>query len=420
MTILIKQATIVSPKSEYHNQVKDILIKNGTIEKIGNNIKDDKAKVIKSKNLHASIGWLDIGAHCPDPGFEHRESLETLSHCAASGGYTGIAVLPNSSPVVDNKSSIQYILNSTANYIVDFHPIGALSKKCKGEEISEMMDLSKHGAVAFSDGQNSTNSSGLLLRALEYVRAIDGLIINQPLDRSISGNPDIHEGEVSTRLGLKASPSISEFLMLERDIQLNQYAQSRYLAHQISTKESVDKIESLKNKNTFASVAYLNLCKTEEAIQTFDVNTKVIPPLRAKEDQEALIKGVNKGTIDIICSNHVPLEEELKKKEFVYADNGAIGLQTCYSALNTYANKISVSKIVRALAINPRKILNIEEPIIQESTAANITLFDPDKEWEFNSKLNQSKSSNSPFLNTTFKGSVIGIINGKKSHFNNY
>ncbi len=420
MNVLIKQAKIIFPKSELHDQTKDVLIKNGVIEKIGNNIKDEKAKLIKSKNLHVSIGWMDIGSNCGEPGFEHRETLESLNDCAASGGYTAIALFPNSDPIVDSKSSVQYILNATTDLTIDFYPIGALSKKCKGEEITEMMDMAQNGAIAFSDGQNSILSNGVLLRGLEYVKSINGLIINRPQDKSLGGDKDIHEGTISTSLGLKANPNISEFLCLERDIRLAQYAESKLLVHQISCKESVDTISEIKDKNIYASVAYLNLCKTEDSLATFDVNSKVNPPLRSEEDRQALIKGVTKGHIEVITSNHVPLEKELKKKEFVYADGGAIGLQTCFSGVNTFADKLSLKKTVTALSINPRKILGLEIPEIKEGEQANLTLFDPEENWTFTKAVNKSKSENSPFLETEFTGKVIGVINGKKSHFNNY
>ena len=418
MVVLIKQAKIIFPKSKFHNKTKDILIRNGVIEKIGSSIKEEKAKVIKSKNLHVSLGWMDIGAQCGEPGFEYRESLETLSQCAMAGGYTGLAIFPNTYPVIDNKSSIQYILNSSESHLVNYYPIGALSKKCQGEEITEMMDMSSQGAVAFSDGTKPVASNGLLLRALEYVKSIGGLIINSPKDTTLSNDSDIHEGEVSTSLGLKANPSISEFLTLERDIRLTQYADSKLLAHQISTKESVHILKTCKDKNIYSSVAYLNLCKTEDAVSQFDVNSKVNPPLRAIEDQEALVKGVTGGTIDIITSNHIPLEEEAKKKEFVYADGGAIGLQTCYSGVSTFASQISLNKLIAALSINPRKILGLDIPQIEVGELANITLFDPDKKWTFDMSKNKSKSKNSPFIDTEFTGMVIGVINGKKVYFN--
>ncbi len=419
MSILIKNAKIIHPGSKLHNAKRDILINNGVIEKIAARINAPKAKVIKSKNLHISAGWLDLGTQCGEPGFEHRENFDSLSRAAASGGFTGVALFPNTNPTIDDKSSLQFVLNSTKDHVIQFYPIGALSKNCEGRIITEMIDMAHCGAVAFSDGRISVSSNGLLLRALQYVKSVDGMIIHRPDDPSLSNGNNIHEGEVSTSLGLKASPSLSENLTLERDILMADYADSKLLLHSISTKESVIKLENGKAKNIYSSVSYLHLCKNDQSLSQFDVNHKVNPPLRSKEDQDALINGVKKGTIDIICSNHDPLEEELKKKEFVYAELGATGLQTCFSALADQRD-IKLDTLIKALSSNPRKILNIDNIEIKEGEEANLTLFDLDSPWKMDEKSNQSKSKNSPYWEYQFKSKVVGIINGKKSYFNKY
>ena len=417
-SFLIKNAKIIQAKSALNNTRKDILIKKGLIVKIDDNISDASAQVIQSDNLHVSIGWLDLGTTSGEPGLEHRENFETLSQSAASGGFTSIAVFPNAKPVTDNKSTVQYIQSSTKELPVEFLPIAAISKNCNGEDITEMIDLSKNGAIAFSDGHNAVQKSGMMLRALQYSKVIDGLIIHHPVDLSISEGNNIHEGAMSTSLGLKASPALSEALVLERDIQLTEYAEARLLAHTISSAQSVQKLRTLKSKNVFASVAYLNLCKTDESLASFNVNYKVSPPLRSEDDRQQLIQAVKDGLIDVICSNHLPLEEEMKKKEFVYAESGAIGLQTLFPALNALSKEISLAKIVQCLSINPRNILNLDVPLIEVDNKANLTLFDPDLEWTLNDKSNRSKSKNSPFWNQQLKGKVLGIINGKKQYFN--
>ncbi len=418
MNILIKNAKIIAPQSKFHNSKKDILIVNGVISKVANSITDKKAKIIKSDDLHVSPGWLDIGTMNNEPGFEHRETLKSLVASAASGGYTAIAPFPNSNPIVDEKSSVQYILNQTQDEVVDFYPIGAISKKCHGEEITEMIDMKANGAVAFSDGHHPIASNGLMMRALQYVKSNEDLIINCPNDTSLSNGNDVHEGAVSTSLGLKGSPSLSETLMVERDIQLSEYTESKLHIHNISAKESIEKISTAKNKNISASVPYLNLCLTDASLQSFDPNFKVSPPLREEADREALTKALNGGKIEVITSNHHPLEQELKKKEFVYADPGATGLQTCFSALNTFANKLSINRLVTCLSINPRKILGLPIPDIDNGAEANLTLFDPSRSWVYNNESNKSLSKNSPFWNTELKGKIIGIINKKLSAFN--
>lgn len=420
MTILIKNAHIISPDSPYHNTKKDILIENGTITKIGSRIKSEKGKVITSDNLHVSIGWMDIGALCGEPGYEHRETMESMSKAAAAGGYTAIAPFPNTNPIIDNKSTVQYILNTTKDHIVDYYPIGAVSKQCKGEEITEMIDMHHCGAVAYSDGTQSIHSNGLMLRALQYAKGTKSLIINTPDDLTISNGNSVHEGIVSTSLGLKASPTLAEMMTLERDLRLREYADSRLLSHNISAAESVEKISETKSKQHSSSVCYLNLCLTDEAIAQFDVNAKVTPPLRSEDDRQALIKGVNSGKIDIITSNHRALEEELKKKEFTYAEPGAIGLQTVFSGLMTHVPKINLNKLIPSLAINARKVLSIDIPQIEVDQVANMTIFDPSEKWTLGDKTNQSLSKNSPFWNQSLTGKVIGVINGKQSHFNKY
>jgi len=420
MNILIKNAQILSPDSPYHNSNKDILIENGVITKIGSRLKTEKGKTISSDNLHVSIGWMDIGALCGEPGYEHRETMETMSKTAAAGGYTAVAPLPNTNPIIDNKSSVQYILNTTKDHIVDYYPIGAISKQCHGEEITEMIDMHHCGAVAYSDGTQSVHSSGLMLRALQYAKGTDALIINTPNDPTLSNGNTVHEGEVSTSLGLKASPALSELLTLERDLRLRDYADGRLLSHNISSADSVEKISEMKAKQHTTSVCYLNLCLTDEAVASFDVNVKVSPPLRSEDDRIALIRGINSGKIDIITSNHRPLEEELKKKEFTYAETGAIGLQTTFSGIITHAPKVTLNKIVMSLAVNTRKVLGLEMPQIDVDKVANLTLFDPSAEWTLDEKTNQSLSKNSPFWNQSLTGKVIGIVNGKQSYFNKY
>ena len=420
MLLLIKNAKIIYPGHELHNSKKDILIRNGVIEKIGTRISDNAAKQISSKSLHLSPGWFDIGSIVGEPGFEQRETLETLSRTAASGGYVAVAIFPNTEPVVDNRSAVQYILNQSTNSAVDLHPIAAISKNCNGEEITEMIDLSRSGAVAFSDGHHAITSSALMMRALDYSKSVNGLIIHRPVDPSLANESLVNEGKVSIELGMKGNPNLAEVVALNRDIQLQKYTGAKVLLHNLSAKESVETLKSLKQNNLFSSVSYLNLCKTEEAVYGYDTNYKTLPSLRSEEDRQALISGVNKKTIQVISSNHVALEEDEKKKEYIYAAPGATGLQTSFAAINTYAEGIKLNSLINCLAINPRKILDLPEVDLEKGAKAELTLFDPTLEWSLNSKTNTSKSKNSPFWDKSLKGGVIGIVNGKKSHFNKY
>ncbi len=420
MSILIKNATIIYPGHNLHKSKRDLLIKNGVIEKIAARITSKTSKVLESSNLHLSPGWLDIGTYSGEPGFEHRESFETLSRTAASGGYTALATFPNTNPITENKSGIQYILHTTDSHLIKYYPIGALSKGCAGEEITEMIDMHKHGAVAFSDGLNSLDSSGLMMRALDYVKSVDSLVIHHPQDNTLANGNLVHEGDVSTQLGMKGNPSLSEILILDRDIELNKYTNSQLLVHNISTKESVSRLKGMSKSGISSSVSYLNLCKTAAAVSTFDSNMKTVPPLRSEDDRQALVSGINKSIIQVISSNHKPLEEEAKKKEYSYAKPGAIGLQTCYSGLMTDASEISTEQLVNCLALNPRTILNIPHPLLKAGAEAELCLFDPSLKWTLSDKTNTSKSKNSPYWNQELTGMVLGVINGKKQHWNNY
>ena len=397
----------------YHKQCLDILLINGLYSAIAKDIEADAdTRVIQHENLHASIGFLDIGTQVGDPGFEHRETFETATAAALHGGYTALAVMPNALPVVHSKSEILYIKHTTKDSVVDFLPIGAISQNTKGQEISEMFDMHTAGAVAFSEGKNSLVHSGVLMRALQYIQPFNGLVINHPQDATMSEGGQMHEGRMSTMLGLRGIPAIAEELMLHRDIELCAYTNGRLLAHNISTKRSVQLVREAKNKGLqiSASVAVMNLSLSDEALVGFDSNLKVSPPLRGIEDIKALKKGLKDGTIDVITSNHVPLDEESKNLEFPYAAFGAVGLDATFAIANTYAG-LSTETLINTLAYHPRTVLNLDIPAIEVGAIANLCFFNPDTTWTFSSSDNHSKSKNTPWIGTKLRGKILGIVN---------
>ena len=418
--LLIKNATIVDPTSKLNGKKRDILInKKGLIESIKSNIKAVKVEVFDAKNACVSLGWVDVGTQVGDPGFEHREDLESIVKSAASGGYTAIVPHPNTMPTIHSKSEINYLKKKTEQDIVDVFPIGAISRDCEGKDITEMYDMHASGAVAFSDGQKTIQNSGLMMRALQYVKAFDGLVMNHPQDAALAIDGQMHEGMISTSLGMKGMPSIAEELMVQRDLYLAEYTDSKLHLLNISTERSVNLLKDAKSKgiDVTASVPILNLIFDETAIAEFDPNYKVKPPLREKSDIRALKKGVKNGTIELITSNHTPLDEEAKNLEFPYADFGIIGLETTYSLCNTFLNDIlEIEDMVTILAFNPRKLLNLPQPSIEEGVMANLTIFDPNLEWTFSQKDIQSKSKNTPFVDHEFKGKVLGVVNNGKYH----
>ncbi len=413
--LLIKNATIVDVNSKLNGKRRDLLIQDGVIQSIKAKIDAPKdAEVWDIAGACISIGWMDIGTNIGDPGFEHREDLQSATAAAAAGGYTAVVVLPNTNPSVHNKAAVNYILKNTAGTVVDFLPIGAVSEDCAGKDITEIYDMHHAGAVAFSDGQNTIQDSGMMMRALQYVKAFDGLVLNHPSDKHIAGNGQLHEGMISTSLGMKGLPSIAEELMVQRDLYLVEYTQSRLHILNISSARSVELVKQAKSKKIgiSASVPALNLIFDASAVENFDVNYKVLPPLRDKEDIRALRRAVKSGTIDIITSNHTPLDTEAKDLEFFYADFGVIGLETTFALLNTYLvdDGFSVENLITLLSQNPRKVLNLQIPEIVEGAPANITIFDPNASWTYNRKDIQSKSANSPFTGKTFKGKVLGVV----------
>jgi len=418
MRILLRQARVFDALSKHHGTKKDILIDKGVIQKIAKKITDSKAKVVSSKDLCVSIGWVDLGTYSGDPGYEYREDLASLTKAAARGGYTGIVTLPNTKPTIHSKSEVAYVLNKTKHELVHCHPLGAVSMDCGGTDLAEMYDMAQAGAVAFTDGRQAIQNGGLMLRGLLYVKRLKGLIINRPHDRSIAADGHIHEGVVSTTIGLKGIPTIGENLMLQRDIELTKYADSRYHAMHISSATSVDIVKKAQKDNldVTTSVAYLNLVATDKELSTFNTSYKVLPPLRLESDRKALIKGLKDETISIISTNHVPVDNDNKIIEFSSAKFGASGLETCFAAINTHLTKsLDIELIVNRLSRGVRSLLNLEQPTITTGEPADLTIFDPSLDFKLDRKDFKSKSSNSPFAGKELKGKVLGVIRGKQA-----
>ena len=410
MSTLLKNATIIDTTSPYHNQKKDILISNGKLEKIANSIPNkDNYTVIELENLYISCGWFDTSVSLGEPGFEERETIKHGLEVAAKSGFTSIAVNSNTNPVIDSKSDVEFLISKAFNSATKLYPIAALTKDSDGLEISEMYDMQQSGAIAFGDYNKSIENDNLMKIALLYAQNFDGLVLSFPKNNSIAGEGIANEGINSTKLGLKGNPALAEHIQISRDLFLLEYTGGKLHIPTISTAKSISLIKEAKKKGlkVTCSVAAHHLVLTDDELHAFDSNFKTNPPLRTKDDVKALQKGVETGVIDIITSDHNPIDIEHKKVEFSEAKDGVIGLESAFGAVNSV---LDLADFISCFTSKPKAIFGIENHSIQEGNLADITLFNPEIETIFTSKDILSTSKNSAFINKKLKGKVYGVF----------
>lgn len=413
MKFIIRSAKIIDSKSPFHNKTVDILIVDGFIKKIGTSISNsENAEEIQLDNLHVSQGWFDSSVCLGEPGFEDRETIANGLTVAAKSGFTAIALQPNSFPIIDNQSQVNFVLNKALGCATQLYPIGALSKESTGKDMAELYDMKKAGAIAFGDYNKSLDNANLLKIALQYVQDFDGLIVAFSQDENIKGNGVANEGIVSTRLGLKGIPNLAEELQIARNLFLLEYTGGRLHIPTISTKKSAQLIRDAKANGlqVTCSVAVHHLVLTDEKLEGFDTRYKVSPPLRTETDRNALLKAIKDGTIDMITSDHNPMDIEHKKMEFDGAKNGTIGLESAFGALMTV---LPLEIVIEKLTAG-KTSFGIEMQTIDEGSKANMTLFNPETKSVFTKTAILSKSKNSAFLGTKIKGKVYGIVNQAK------
>ncbi len=410
--ILIKSAKIIDKESSHHNKVRDILIVDGLIKKIGK-LSDKADKEINAKGMILSVGWCDMRAWLADPGMEHKEDLKTGRNTAMEGGFTHVAVLPNNDPVTQNKNDVTYISRSNENELTQLLPIAAVTQSAKGEELTEMIDLHHAGAVAFSDGLKPIWHSDILLKSLQYLQKFDGLIIDRPEDIHLNMFGVMNEGENSTMLGMKGMPALGEDLIVERNLSILEYTGGRLHFACLSSAKSIALVKAAQKRGlqVTCDIASYQPLFDDGFLSEFDTNYKVNPPLRDKKDNKAIIKALKEDTISALVSNHTPHDEESKKLEFDLADFGIIGLQTVAANIAELSNEVPMESLIEKVSNSPRKLLKINTETIEEGTEADLTLFAPDKKWRLSKPANNSKSENSPYYEKELKGRAIAVFN---------
>ena len=411
--LLIQSVTIIDPQSTFHGKVSDVLIIEGKISELSKkiSISDTITTRIAAKGQYLSAGFFDLNVNFGEPGLETKEDIYSGCKAAAAGGFTGLALMPNTQPPIHSKAEVNFLINRSRANLVDIYPLGCISYNREGKELAEMYDMLQSGAIAFTDGNRPVSDAGLMSRALLYTKSFEGLIFSYAEDQAIAGKGKMNEGVMSTFLGMKGNPSLAEELMVSRDLYLAGYHEARIHFSTISSAKSIDLIRKAKKAGLKVScdVAAHHLVLTEDELEGFDSQYKVKPPLRTKADQKALIAGLKDGTIDAIVSQHTPHEIEFKNVEFEIASNGITGLQTALPlALKA---GLSPELIVEKMAAAPRNILGLPIQELKAGNSANFIVFDPAEEWILDEKTNASKCLNSPFIGGSLKGKVKVVYN---------
>lgn len=413
MRLLIKHATLIDKNNAFHNQKIDIEITNGVITAIEKDItpKEDN-HVITKENLYVSKGWIDTSVVFGEPGYETTETIENGLKVAAKSGFTDVLVHSNTNPAIDNQSVIHLMQNKAQEKITQLHVVGCITKNAEGVDLAELFDMKNAGAIAFGDYKKPTPNANLLKIALQYTQDFDATIFAFPMNKDIKGKGFVNEGIVSTKLGMKGIPALAEELDLERNLSLLAYTNGKMHVPMISTKKSVELLKEAKAKGLHITcgVSVNNLVLTDEELTNFNSNTRLMPPLRSETDRQALIEGILDGTIDVITSDHCPVNVENKRLEYDLADEGSIGLESIFGALQKVLPlEVIVEKLTHHLGL-------LKENPIRTGTKAKLTLFNPTTDWTFEPKNITSFSKNAIMLGKKMKGEVYGIINGEKSN----
>ena len=415
--LLLQGGRILDPESGTRREA-DVLIRDGRIDAVASGLTPNGFPVFDCTDRLISPGWIDMHVHLREPGFEYKETIETGCRAAAFGGFTAVACMPNTDPPIHTRDVVEFIIERAEKTAVDVHPIACVSKHRKGEELTEMADLVEGGAVGFSDDGSPVQHSGLMRRALEYSSSLDRPIINHMEDLTLNADGHMHEGEVSTRLGIAGIPALAEEVMIARDILLAEFTGGHVHVAHISTAAAVELVRRAKERGVrvTAEVCPHHFALTDEAVEDtgFGTHTKMHPPLRSAADVKAIKEGLRDGTIDAICTDHAPHATFEKEVEFIAAPFGILGLETAWGLTGRELiapGVLSVEAAIRKLTVEPRRILRLQVPRIDEGVPANLTIFDAATRWTFEARHIRSKSKNTPFIGEEMVGRAWAIYN---------
>ena len=425
MELFLKQGRLIDPLSG-RDEIVDMHIREGRIERIGSKLATpSSAQTVDVSGKVVAPGFIDMHVHLREPGFEHKETIESGCTSAAAGGFTAVCCMPNTMPALDDESVIRFVQNKAKHALsglVDVHPIAAVTVGRKGEHLAPLAELAKAGAVAFTDDGDPVHDAEIMRRALEYAAMFNRPIIQHAQDVLLTKGGVMNEGFVATELGLPGMPGVAEDVMIARDIHLTEFVNARYHVAHLSTAGAVSLVRNAKLKGlpVTCEVTPHHFALTDEAVRSYDTNTKMNPPLRTKDDVSAILAGLKDGTIDVIASDHAPHSFDEKQVEFQSAPFGIVGLETAISIAITHlvqTKVLSFAQLVERFSVNPRRILNLPPITIAEGEPANLTIFSPTDAWTVDVQRFKSKSKNSPFGGVKLTGRPIGVINNGTAYW---
>ena len=414
MSILLRKVKIIDSKSPYNGFVKDVLINNDQIVLIDDNIEASAKKTIEEDGLCVSPGWFEMHSNFCDPGNEHKEDIDSGSRAAVFGGFTSVALTPETEPVIQSKNDIEYLYKKAESQPIHIYPLGASTEHLKGKELNELYDMYQAGALGFYNGKKAIQNPNIQKLVFLYTRTFQAPVIVFPNEKELSDQGQMNEGEMSTSLALKGIPNLAEEITINRDLYLAGYAESPVHFASISTAGGVELIRKAKSEGAAVtcSVNLYNLVLTDDVLNDYDTRYKVMPPIRSHADKEALIAGIEDGTIDAIAIDHTPQDIEVKKCEFENAAFGMRGLETAFGVYSKHLSKeINLEKWVDLVSHNPRRILDAPKISLNEGNIAELTLFKPKQKWVLNDEKIKLRSKNNPFTYEELTGKPFGIIN---------